>query len=196
LSGHLRDSRSPFFNFCDAITLGRLEEQSVSEIARKPMHQLGIEMPDEERLIARLIELSSCHPNIAQWVCDRLVRSSVERRITLQDLEDIATMGEFQEQYVSTAWGDATALEKLISLVMSEPSFVWDDVLKALEAHALHDKNAIRDALNFLELCSLLERDATHYRFALAQFPRIVRDSGVVPTQIESLASEARSQCS
>ena len=51
LSGHLRDSRSPFFNFCDAITLGRLEEQSVSEIVRKPMRQLGIEMPDEEQLI-------------------------------------------------------------------------------------------------------------------------------------------------
>jgi len=84
----------------------------------------------------------------------------------------------------------------LISLVMSESCFNWDGVLQALAVHGVHDKNAIRDALNFLELCSLLERDATHYRFALAQFPRIVRESGIVSTQIESLASEARTQCS
>ena len=196
LSSHLRDPRSPFFNFCDAITLGRLEEQSVAEIVRKPMHQLGINMPDEEHLIARLIDLSSCHPNIAQWMCDRLVRSSVERRITQEVLEHVATMAEFQEQYVSTAWGDATALEKLISLVMSGPSFSWEEVVQALADHGVHDKNAIRDGLNFLELCSLLEHDATQYRFALVHFPRIVRESGIVPTQIESLASEARTQCS
>ena len=196
LHGHLRDSRSPFFNFCEAIALGRLDEQSVSEIVRKPMHQLGMDIPEEEEVIRRLIELTSSHPNVAQWVCDRLLRSSVQRRITLEALEWIATTDEFHEQYVSTAWGDATPLEKLISLVMNGPSFYWDQVLQALAGHGLYDQKAIREALNFLQLCSLLEHDSSRYRFGLAEFPRIVRESGIVPTQIESLASEARSQCS
>ena len=66
----------------------------------------------------RLIELTSSHPNIAQWVCDRLV--TIERRAAhyAADVEEVATTDEFHEQYVSTAWGDATALEKLITLLM------------------------------------------------------------------------------
>jgi hypothetical protein len=197
LHDQLHDSRSPFFNFCEAITLGRLDDQSVSEIVRQPMRQLGITMPREDEIIRRLIELTSSHPNVAQWLCGRLVRSSVERRITLEDLERIAATDDFHEQYLSTAWGDATPLEKLISLVMvGRPSFTWDEVRQELAELGLRDPNAIRAALNFLQVCSLLEHDAGRYRFGLAQFPRIARASGIVPTQIESLASEARSQCS
>jgi hypothetical protein len=111
-------------------------------------------------------------------------------------LERVATTNEFYEQYVSTAWGDATPLEKLISLVMSGPSFAWEDVLRALTVHDLHDDRAIRGALDFLQLGSLLDRAGSDYRFGLAQFPRIVRECGIAPAQVESLASEARRQCS
>ena len=195
LHEHLRDSKSPFFNFCEKIALGRLDDQSVHEIVQKPMRQLGIRMPDEAQVIRRLIELTSSHPNLAQWVCDRLVTSSVERRVRLETLEKVAAMNDFHEQYVSTAWGDATPLEKLITLLMDGP-FSWDDILRALALHGLHDKGAIRNALDFLELASLLDRTATRYRFGLAQFPRIVRDSGIVPAQIAAIADEARRQCS
>ncbi len=75
LDQHLRNPHSPFFNFCERVVLGRLQERSVAEIIRKPMQQLGLELPDEERLVLRLIELTSCHPNMAQWLCDRLIRS-------------------------------------------------------------------------------------------------------------------------
>ena len=129
---HLRDSRSPFFNFCEALSLRPLDEKSITEIVTKPMRQLGIEMPDGERFVQRLIELTSSHPNIAQWVCDRLVKRTLEslgggvpallgqlqealrmnRRATLDDLEALAATKEFQEYYVSTAWGDASALER------------------------------------------------------------------------------------
>ncbi|HSJ59358.1 MAG TPA: ATP-binding protein, partial [Anaerolineae bacterium] len=74
---HLHDSQSPFFNFCQELALGPLLAKSVAEIVSKPMHQLGIELPDEDLFVERLIEVSSCHPNLVQWLCDRLVRGAV-----------------------------------------------------------------------------------------------------------------------
>ena len=196
LHQHLRDARSPFFNFCDAIRLQRLDENSVAEIVRRPMRQLGIEMPDEDRLISRLIELTSSHPNIAQWVCHRLVASCVDRRITLETLENLTNASDFRDHYVSTAWGDATPLEKLISLVMTGPEFTSRDVSREVAAHGVDDEAAVQESLEFLQLGALFERTETAYRFGLSQFPRIVRESGDVPAQIEAFASEARRSCS
>jgi predicted AAA+ superfamily ATPase len=112
---HLHDAKSPFFNFCEDIVLKPLEQKSVAEIITKPMHQLGIEMPDEEALIDRIVHLSSCHPNIAQWLCDRLLKTSTARRITMDGLEKIASDLDYCRHYIQTAWGDATPLERLIS---------------------------------------------------------------------------------
>src|SRR6185295_2913923 len=93
----LRDPQSPFFNFCETITLRRLEQKSIAEIVRNPMQQLGLELIDEESLILRMVELTSCHPNIAQWVCDRLVKSSAGRTVTVKSLNALAITPEFNE---------------------------------------------------------------------------------------------------
>jgi hypothetical protein len=194
---HLRDAQSPFFNFCEPITLGRLEEKSIAEIVRKPMQQLGFDIPEGERLVTRLIDLTSAHPNIAQWMCDRLIKTSIGKSISVQALEQLATTPEFHEHYVSTAWGDARPHERLISLLMEAPAFTDSEVATKLAEHDLpRDDRAVRDSLEVLCLYSLLDRDDSGYRFALSQFPRIVRDSGVAPAQIEWLASEVRNRCS
>ena len=124
---------SPFFNFCDSLVLRPLDEKSITEIVTKPMRQLGIDIPGEEEFIQRFISLISSHPNLAQWMCDRLIKTSVANQITVDALEQLASTPEFQEHYVSTAWGDATALEKLISLLLDGPVFVAPDVVAKLE---------------------------------------------------------------
>jgi hypothetical protein len=126
-----------------------------------------------------------------------LVKTSVGRQITVESVEQLASTREFQEQYVSTAWGDATPQEKLISLILDGPVFTDDDVRdKLAELNVAKDPNAIRESLSVLCLYSLLEREGSGYRFALTQFPRIVRESGVARTQVELLAHEVRSRCS
>jgi len=193
---HLRDPQSPFFNFCETISLGRLEEKSIVEIVCKPMQQLGFDMPERERLLTRLIELTSSHPNLAQWMCDRLIKTSVGKSITVEVLEQIATTPEFQEHYVNTAWGDASAREKLITLLMEGPAFSEADVLTTLEGAAVPaDDRTVRESLDILRLYALLDRDEAGYRFALSQFPRIVRESGVVPVQVKWLCDEVRNRC-
>ena len=116
LSFSLRDPRSPFFNFCEALTLRPLDERSVAEIVVKPMRQLGIDLPEEGQLIDLLIQLTSSHPNLTQWLCDRLVKRTIEtsggvpvflddlaatlrtsRRAALEDLKAIAMTRDFHE---------------------------------------------------------------------------------------------------
>jgi hypothetical protein len=197
LHHHLNDPQSPFFNFCETVGLGRLQERSVAEIIRKPMQQLGVELPDEDRLVLRLIELTSCHPNIAQWMCDRLIRSSVGRRITSDALEGLATTPEFHEYYVGTAWSDATSVEKLISMLIEDQRFDDGSVRKKLVECGLPlDPRLVRQSLDVLRLYSLIERDGSQYRFGMSQYPRIVRESGVAAAQLESLAAEVLKQCS
>jgi hypothetical protein len=194
---HLRNPRSPFFNFCDALTLRRLDDRSVAEIVRKPMRQLGIDMADETRLIQRITAVTSCHPNLAQWLCDRLVRFSVARRLSPSAPAEIVSTPEFRDHYLSTAWGDATPLEKLISLTMSDPSFAVEDVLKSLAPYGIRNEGVVREALDFLNLCCLLDHDgAGGFRFGLECFPEIARQGDVLSGAVESLAMEARQQCS
>jgi hypothetical protein len=172
------------------MVLRPLEEQSVAEIVIKPMHQLGIELPDEETLINGIIDLSSCHPNIAQWVCDRLIKTSTQRRVTVEDLERVAAEPEYIRHYVQTAWGDATAIEKLISLVADGPQFDFQQLSGRLKQYGVTDKALIRDSLEMLQLYSLLSRDEQQFSFALAQFPRLVRQTEDVNFQIENLLSQ------
>jgi AAA domain len=187
LHHHLHDSKSPFFNFCEEIVLKPLEQKSIAEIVTKPMHQLGIELPDEDVLVDRIIHLSSSHPNIAQWLCDRLIKTSTVRRITTDHLDKIAADPKFGRHYVETAWGDATPFEKLISLVADAPSFELNQLCEKLALFGLSDRNMIRQGLEMLELGSLLDQRGPQYYFALARFPEMVREVEDVTCQVQSL---------
>lgn len=192
LYGHLHDSQSPFFNFCQELALGPLLPKSVAEIVIKPMHQLGIELPGEDRFVARLIEVSSCHPNLVQWLCDRLVRGAVTRRITLDDLESCASAPDFQEYLVEIAWGAANSLERAISLMVPAPTFSLDQLLDALRGHGIQDRARVEGALRMLQVQAFLERRGATYYLTHAGFPRIVRQRFDVAAMIEYYLREAR----
>jgi hypothetical protein len=189
LRHYLRNPQSPLFNFCQDLPLRPLEEKSVAEIVSTPMRQLGIELIEEGFLVDHVIRLSSCHPNIVQWLCDRLIKTiSVRRRITSDDLNAVSANYEFLREYVATAWGDATALEKLISVLMERLDFTLGDVCEALAPYGVTDKERIRESLDVLQLYSLLDCDRQVYRFRLTQFPRVVRQVEAISSLTESLA--------
>jgi hypothetical protein len=186
LHRHLHDAGSPFFNFCRDLSLRPLSEKSVAEVVSKPMRQLGIELVDEEAMIDRVIDLTSCHPSLVQWLCDRLLRAAERRVITVDDLERIASSEEFSQYFRETAWGDSTPLEKFISVVVDQPEFTLDDVLAAAARYGIKNRLAIRDALDTLQLYALLETHAGRYRYVLSRFPSLVRATEDVPSLIES----------
>ena len=188
LYDHLRNPSSPFFNFCEHLVLKRLDDKSIREIFTKPMRQFGIELCDEEALVRCVVELSSGHPNIAQWICDRLLRKTKARRITLSDLEELNDDSEYREHYVRTAWGEANAMEKLISLVVGPEGLNYGDLLARLVPfHVLDDEKVYR-ALDMLEFSGLLKREGEHYGFGMAHFPVLISQLG----RAEPLSADIR----
>jgi hypothetical protein len=189
---HRHDPQSPFFNFCEDIILKPLEQGSIAEIVRRPMQQMGFELPEEDLLVGRVVNLSSSHPNIAQWICDRLIKTSTVRRITLDNLDKISEDPEFCRHYVETAWGDATAFEKLITLLVDGPTFEINELIDKLAAHGLADRELVRQSLEMLQLCSLLDRRGERYYFLLFLFPELVRKMEPVAHQVEFLISQVQ----
>jgi len=187
---HLHDPKSPFFNYCQDIILGPLAERAVAEIISKPMRQLGVELPQEKELIARVIEYTSCHPSLVQWLCDKLLRTIAARRITLENLQAILETPEFGRYFIETAWGDASPLEKIVSLVLDRSAFEINDLVAAAARYGLDNKRMIQEALETLKLFALVEQRGKQHHFLLSQFPRIVRAVEDVPFLIESLLTQ------
>jgi hypothetical protein len=190
---HLRSPKSPFFNFCQHLTLSTLEKRSVAEIAVKPMHQLGIDLPDEEGLISRLIDVTSCHPNLTQWICDKLLKVAISRRVAIGDLENVCKDPGFYDHYVGTAWGDSTPLERLISILVEGPVFRIDEIVSELCRFGITDQERIWDALQMLQLGSLLQQEGTDFRFRMAGFPTIVRSLPDFTARVDALRAQVAS---
>jgi serine/threonine-protein kinase len=190
LHRHLHDPGSPFFNFCDEMPLSVLDGKSVAEIVSRPLAQLGFELPDREQLVERMIRLTGGHPNLVQWLCDHLVRSATARRIDLDLLASAASETAFHEHFLETAWGDATPLERLVSLVVEGPEFEFHELLKELKGLGLGDRPRTLEALRTLELFAVLERKGSRYRFLLPEFGRIARAALDLPAQVARLVAE------
>jgi hypothetical protein len=187
LYGHLHNPQSPFFNFCEDVNLGPLEKKSVAEIVRKPMHQLGIDLPEENMLINRIGDLTACHPALVQWLCDNLIKMISGRHITLNDLETASSTHEFYTYFIETVWGEATPLEKLITLITEDRLVDSDQLFTALAGYRITNKDVIRKSLDMLQVYGLLDRRGEHYRLTMQHFPHVVRSFEDVSILIESL---------
>jgi pSer/pThr/pTyr-binding forkhead associated (FHA) protein len=170
-----RNAGSPFYNFCREMILEPLDRESVADVVLKPLRQLGIELEDEGALVNGIVVATSCHPNLAQWCCGRLLNTIGTHRITMADLEAVLESREFCGRYVETAWGEAQPLEKVISMVMAGPAFELEELLKALKERGIGNSLEIQSALDILQLYSLIERTDRGFRFRLTEFPRMVR---------------------
>ena len=113
-----------------------------------------------------------------------------ERVVRLSDLEDIEHSSEFRELFFEIIWGNATTLERLISVVMAQrEAFILEQVRLALEALGLRiPQDVIAAALDGLMLSSLIAAKEGRYTFTSEAFPRILRASGLAQGFRDSLA--------
>ena len=195
LHARLHAPDSPLFNFCDSIHLSYLEEQAARRIILEPMQAMGISLADQDTLVREIMDLSSCHPNIVQYICQRLIiqiNRRGSRRITMADLEAVRTSSQFSEYFTEVTWGNASALEKLISLLLIDQGPVTLSDIEALltqvGVHAL--QMDIEEALRDLMLYSIIRKDGQHYVFANRGFPQIIKASQDMPSLLDSLVRQ------
>lgn len=184
----LHDPGSPFFNFCEELLLRPLDEKAVEAIIRKPMQQLGFYLPDPERLVAEIVRVTSSHPNLVQIVCQQLVAGSLDRQIAAAEVERIAAQRQIQRDFIETAWSDTTPFERIVSLLSAGPTFSLAELAAEARRRGLPDEGRVAEALEMLELYSLVTPDGDQYRFALEAYPAMVRRSHDVEALIASLA--------
>jgi photosystem II stability/assembly factor-like uncharacterized protein len=191
LDACLHDPDSALFNFCHIIQLAYLSARDTGRIVLEPMQAMGIGFEDAGKLMQRIVDLSACHPNLVQYICQQLIvrlNARGDRLITLADLEDIANSTEFSEYFVEVMWGNATALERLITLLMLDrPSITLSQIGTALREHGVEvSLSVLGQALDGLVLCSILNKVGQEYSFAAPGFPSIL----TVTQDVEALLQQ------
>jgi serine/threonine protein kinase len=188
---HLHDAGSPFFNFCEELLLRPLDAKAVSAIVLKPMRQLGLKLPDPERLVTEVVRVTSRHPNLVQIVCHGLVAGNLDRRVAADQVGQIAAARDFQRSFIEAVWSDANSFERLVSLLSPGPNFMAAELEAELGRRGLAGAGRVPEALDMLELYSIVAPQANGFAFALEAFPATVRRSHDVDALIKTLAEEA-----
>jgi len=201
LHGALHDPDSPLFNFCNILRLSYLQPRHALRIIQEPMAEMGVIFEDPETSPEDIIELSGCHPNLVQAICQMLIvrmNARGTRMIRTDDLAQVRASDEFRDFFFEVTWGNATTLERLITVLMvNRPSFALSDVAQALAWHDCDTSNTqIEKALTSLELFSILRKQGNRYTFASRSFAAIMIESDLVETfrdgALEELKAKAR----
>ncbi len=197
LDTRLHAPDSPLFNFCDVIHLSYLDQKSTRRIIREPMADMGIDFEDLDTTVTHIMDISSCHPNIVQYICQRLlqaINAQGSRVIKLADLAAVAESNTLREFLLEVVWGNATALEKMISLLMiSQPVVTLsqlDEKLLHLGIHAT--RRQLEEAMRGLCLYSIIHKEPPGFVFDHRMFPEVAQMHLDIPAFLAGLAEEWR----
>jgi len=174
-------SDSPVFNLCgQPLVLGYLARESAEQLVTKPLERMNIELQGQQEIVGTILDISSCHPRLVQYICRRLIETINRERIryiSLRHLHQVIQTSEFKEEYINTIWGQTTPLERIITLVMGDEPLTREELQRELEKRDIpYTYSALDEALRTLVLYSILKRDNDHYAFVPKHFPRIVRE--------------------
>jgi len=195
----LHDPQSPLFNFANIIHLTYLNPRDARRIIEEPMGTMGLTFEDPEALPQSIVDLSSCHPNLVQAICQMLVRrvnDRGDRLIRLDDLTQVRSSDEFKDFFLEVTWGNATDLERLISLCMiDQPHFTPGDVSAALQQRGVQAAGSdVERALDGLTLFSILRKQGEYYSYAARSFPTLVAESQLAAGFVEGLVAKIQAE--
>jgi hypothetical protein len=199
LYDQLHDANSPLFNFCDVIQLGYLEKQAVRRIILEPMQTMGISIQNQEQMIEEIVNFSSCHPNLVQYICQQLIleaNSRQSRLITPVDLQTVRYSSRFQEYFLQVTWGSTGPLERVITLLIANRASLTfgelEDIL-ARRGFAVPQETLDR-AISGLRLYSILIKDGQRYHLASTILNEIIQESQEPDILLASLRNQLREQ--
>jgi hypothetical protein len=146
------------------------------------MHDLEIELTEEDVFVDRILKFTAGHPNVIQRLCQHLVmriNRNHRLRLSIEDVESVIANNDFlRNDFLDTYWGQATLLERLCTLVMAKQQDIHTlvDIHAALSDLApdatLGDVNEALEGL--VNLRNLLQRTPQGYTFAVKGFPKAI----------------------
>ena len=199
LHAQLHAADSPLFNFCDVIHLGYLREPAAQRIIREPMQTMGIAIQNPDEVVAGIIHLSSCHPNLVQYLCQQLIleaNNRHSRQITPADLNRVRHSSSFHEYYLEVTWGNTTPLERAISLLVADRDQVaFGEIQEIMLGHGFEvSHERLAEAVAGLRLNSILVKEGQRYRLSSAVFADVVRESQEIDILLNALRTEMKAE--
>jgi hypothetical protein len=179
--------------------LSYLKHEEACRVVTEPMEEMGIAMENDGRLADEIVEIAACHPNIVQYICQRLIERINQRRerlILRSDLEAVSQSAQFAEYFSEVSWGYANTLERLITLLMlDQPEVTGSEISRVLGERGVHVTPAeIEVAFDDLCLYSIVRKDGPKFTFAARKFPDVLRRSQDVNSITSSLIDEIKTR--
>lgn len=167
IANRLWDPLSPHWNFCREVQLAQLDKTDALSLLVDPLRAMNIEIVDGPAFEDVAWSRTSGHPQIVQYLGDRLIRSlddrTDRRNLTLsaEDVVETTETFDFAEHYLTTYWGQATPYEKAVSRAVAAGAATSAEILEHLsEDGAVAAADTLSGALRMLRLYGLVaERD-------------------------------------
>lgn len=197
LNASLHDPALVFFNFCNLIALTYLRPEEARRVVLEPMQEMGILLEGDGQLADEIVELAAGHPNIVQYLCQKLIEQANlrhDRKVSRSDLRTVSESAQFAEYFAEVSWGHANALERLITLLMMErPQVTITEMAETLRERELPvTPQQLESAFDDLCLYSILRRDGPKYTFVAQALPDVLRRSQDVTGLLVSFADELK----
>lgn len=170
IAQRLWDPHSPHWNFCRPLSLQQLSRQAAEQLLFNPLQSLQVTIDEQEAFRAAMWRYTGGHPQLVQSLGDRLVKSLNERPkearslIRLKDLKNVAECLDFAEHYLETYWGQATDLDRLVSVLVAEGIGTPHDITRRLKRQGITTEDThMVNSLRILELYGIIRRDGGGY---------------------------------
>jgi hypothetical protein len=163
------------------------------------MQTMGIAIQNPNEVISEVINLSSCHPNLVQYLCQQLIleaNSRHSRLVTPADLRQVRHSSVFHEYFLEVTWGNTTALEQAITLLIADREDVSFGEIQEIVARSgfAVPQEQLERAIAGLRLYSILLKEGQRFRFASTAFAGVVRESQETDILLTTLRNEMREQ--
>jgi hypothetical protein len=198
IADRIWDPASPHWNFCRPLMLRQLTEAATRELILEPLKGMGIAMVSADEIAAATWDRTSGHPELVQVIGDGMVsqvnsRSRTEIYCDVDDVFNVTDNYEFAEQYLETYWGQATTLEKLLSLLLQHEGRSLDFFATWLHAAGINvELGKIQSGLRMLELYGVADQDSVGYSLRLNWFEAAASYYGGIDAAIHRFAAELK----
>lgn len=166
----LWDPQSPHWNFCRPLPLQQLSRDASERLLVNPLRSLQIIIENELEFCDEAWKRTSGHPQILQYLGDRLVSSLNDRPtgergvLSPSDLLTATESYDFAEHYIETYWGQSAPLEKLISLLVAAGIESPPEIASRLRREGIGImEDDIAQALRILDLYGIIKRADAGY---------------------------------
>jgi hypothetical protein len=176
IANRIWDASSPHWNFCRPLMLRQLTRGAAESLVAEPLQGLGVRLEKRDDVLAACWDRTDGHPELLQFIGDKLVgcvnaRSRADVFVSPDDVLEVTAQFEYAEQYLETYWGQATALERVVSIVLlGGPQSVESITLELLKSGIGVEGARVQSAFRMLELYGIARQCSTGYELRALWF--------------------------